>query len=358
MAKDKQNSENATVKKWRANLEGITIAEKILRNIVLAGIHSLNGENQKLFMEQTKELESYYISGIQSSLFDLIAIAGESQKDLNSSKAISSLNYLYALLKKSRTHTENKIADYSLGKKTDSLSHSAMINSSIEEQMGYAWKLSELKQEGKMIENARLLQVGYFVIEDEIKERFEDYGIWFCLNNGEIYIKTKYRTFASQQYIKEDGIFYPLHTIKELYVYPGEKNPRARWEEKSAVQEIFTSEDLEAARKAGRRDFAEVIKEVKEQIKIPIADKNPVFSLHIEKLGIENATSTLCVIDEKGIKIPLQLELFGFLMKHISRRQAEGNTLICRFDHDLESDILWAIPVALITKENLIKFMY
>jgi hypothetical protein len=358
MAKDKQKSDGVTVKKWRANLEGITIAEKILRNIVLAGIHSLNGENQKLFLEQAKELESYYIPGIQSSLFDLLTIAGEPEKDMDSFRAISSLNYLYALLKKSRTHTENKIADYESGKKTDSFSRTAILNSSIEEQIGYAWKLSELKQEGKMIETARLLQVGYFVIEDEIKKRFEDYGIWLCLNNGEIYIKTKYRTFASQQYINEDGTFYPLHIIKELYVYPGEKNPRARWEEKNAIQEVFTLEGLSAAHKAGRRDFAEVIKEVKDQIKLPISDKNPIFALHIEKLGIENASSTLCIIDEKGVKIPLKLELFGFLMKHISRRQAEGNTLICRFDQDLESDILYGVPVALITKENIVKFTY
>jgi hypothetical protein len=140
-------------------------------------------------------------------------------------------------------------------------------------------------------------------------------------------------------------------------VYPGKRNQRIRWEGEPPTEEI-ASKDLETARTSGKKDFAEVIKEAKDQMKSPLADKDPIFSLHINKFAMEGE-DTVSVIDEKGAKIPLKLDiLFGSLLRNVSREQAEGNTLICRFDQDLETDILWGIPIALITHESVIRFMY
>ena len=360
-ARSKAASESAKSKKYNAQLEGIALAEKILHNIVLAGLHSIDKKNMKLYMDQVKELGSYYIEGIQASLTDLLLEAEEAQKNQDFVQVVGSLNYVYALLKRSRTHTENKIADYEASKQENPpapTAQDAILNSSIEEQMGYAWKLTELNEIGRVIENARLIQVGFDVINDTAKKQFEDRGIWLSLNNGEIYLSKNFRPYKALKYVKEDDSFFPLLTTSELYIYPGDKNPRARWE-KSDQREI-TPQDLEEARKAGKGDFADVIKSVKNQIKSPLSDKNPIFPLRFTKLGLESVDGEdiICVFDEKGAKIPLKIDMFGFLLKHLAREQAEGGTLICRFDQDMKTDILWGVPVALITQETVLRFMY
>ncbi|MDR0568881.1 MAG: SWIM zinc finger family protein [Spirochaetaceae bacterium] len=225
----------------------------------------------------------------------------------------------------------------------------------IEELMGYAWKLTELKDAGLLERDARLIQVGFSVIEDVSRKRFEDEGIWLSLANGEIYLTKHYRPFNALKQVREEDSFFPLLTVPELYVYPGDRNPRIRWE--AAEQREITAEDWQDALSAGKRDFAEVIKAVKNQIKNPLADKHPVFALRIARLGSAEGNAA-AVFDEQGTRIPLRLERFGHLLAQVSRKQAEGNALICRFQQDLNTNTLWASPIALIACENIIRFTY
>ncbi|MDR2536155.1 MAG: SWIM zinc finger domain-containing protein [Treponema sp.] len=354
----KARTQTQAVKKYRAQLEGIVLAKKILHNIVLAGLHSIDKKNQKLYQEQIKELGNYYIDGIQAGLTDLLLSAGDAQLNQDFTQAVGAVNYLYGLLKKSHTHTANKIADWEAAKQKDPPPPSAMeamLNSSIEEQMGYAWKLTELRELGRVVENSRLLQVGFSVIEDAARKQFEDQGIWLSLTNGELYLTKNYRPFKALKYVREEDSFFSILTASELFVYPGDKNPRVRWERYE--QRDITSDDLQDARNAGKGDFTEVLKEVKNQIKSPLADKNPIFALRIGRLALEGEEG-LSIFDEKGVKIPLKLNNFGFLLKKATQDQVKGNTLVCRFDQDMKTDILWGLPVALITNETVIRFMY
>jgi hypothetical protein len=229
--------------------------------------------------------------------------------------------------------------------------------------MGYIWKLTELEEIGLVIKNACLIQVGVDVIGDR--------GIWLSLNNGEIYLIKNSRRFEDLKDLKEDDSFFQTLTTDALYIYPGENPARARWE--NAEYRKITPQDLETARKTGKTDFADIIKSVKSQIKTPIADKNPIFPLQVAKFGVmkTEGKDVICVFDEKDAKIPLRLDVFGFILTHISREQAEPSaeadgrgsppdksTLICRFDQDMKTDILWGVPVALITQEDVIRFTY
>ncbi|MDR2485504.1 MAG: SWIM zinc finger domain-containing protein [Treponema sp.] len=344
----KEKSKSRSVKKYHTQLEGIALAEKILHNIVLAGLYGMDRKNKNLYQDQAKELGNYYIEGIQASMTGLLLAAEEAQRNQDFTQAAGALNYLYGLLKKSRTHIENKIADSPDAKNT-------ALNSSIEEQIGYSWKLTELRELGRFVEHARLIQVGFSVIEDTGKKQFEDQGIWLSLSNGELYLTKNYRPFKALKYVREEDSFFPLLSTGELYIYPGDINPRVRWE-KCEPRDI-TIEDLQDAHKAGKQDFAAVIKAVKNQIKSPLADKNPIFALKIGSLAGEG-DGGISVFDENGVKIPLRLDHFGFLIKRLTREQAGGNTLICRFDQDMKTDILWGVPVALITGESVIRFMY
>lgn len=346
---------NAAVKKCRAQLEGIDLAEKILHNIVLSGLHSIDGKTQKLYMDQAKELGNYYVGGIQAGIVDLLQEAFVAQKEQRFSEAVGQCGYLFALLKKSRAHTENKIADYEAFPDMTDTAREATIHSSVEEQMGYAWKLSELKEHGLYLENAELLQLGFSVIDEPAKKQFVDEGIWLCLTNGEIYLTKNFRPYRAQKYIRSEDSFFPLLTTPELFIYPGDKNPRVRWER--SEQRDVLSADLQKAAGFGERDYAGVLKAVKSQIKNPLADKTPIFALRVKRLGLDEG-GAFHVFDEAGTSIPLRLEQFGFLLHRLNREQAEDAVLVCRFGQDIRENKLYAVLVAMLTGDSVIRFAY
>ncbi len=60
-------------------------------------------------------------------------------------------------------------------------------------------------------------------------------------------------------------------------------NPRIRWD--GMLTRQLEPKDLATVRKHARTDFAEVIKEVKNHIKGPLADKHPIFALSFKQIG-------------------------------------------------------------------------
>ncbi|MDR2094857.1 MAG: SWIM zinc finger domain-containing protein [Treponema sp.] len=373
----------AALKKCRVQLEGISLAEKILHNIMLIGLHRMDMKNRELYMDQAKELGNYSIEGIQASLNAVILSAVEAQKGSSGgqdfTETIGNVNYLYALLKKSRSYTEHKAAFYGElaaayqeqaapgadgeAAETDAAKafREARLHSSIEEQMGYAWKLTELLEEGLFVKDAEMLQVGFEVIEDNAGRQFIDEGIWLCLTNGRIYRTQNLRPFKALKHIPPDDSRFSLLRIGMLYVYPGDNPPRVRWD--ACEGRPVSAEDLKKAAASGADDFAGVIKAVKNQIRSPLACKNPVFALKTAGFMTEgdsagDAGGTVHVCDGKGAGIPLKLTNFGGLIREISREQAEGNTLIVRFDQDMKTDMLRAVPIALITDEQVLRFTY
>ncbi|MDR1900973.1 MAG: hypothetical protein LBQ88_01640 [Treponema sp.] len=385
-AANAKTKNTAVLKKCRVQLEGISLAEKILHNLILIGLHSMDRKNQELYTNQVKELGNYYIEGIQTSLNAVILSAVEAQKGSGGqdfTETIGNVNYLYALLKKSRGHTENKIAFYEElaarfkenvvpdadgngdAAETDTAKavREARLHSSIEEQMGYVWKLAELLEEGFFVKDAELMQVGFEVIEDEASRQFIDEGIWICLTNGQIYRTQNLRPFKALKHIHADDSLFSFLRIGMLYVYPGDNPSRVRWD--ACEYRTLSAEDLEKARASGAGDFAEVIKAVKNQIRSPLACKNPVFALKADRFMVSreavygtSGEEVVYVFDGKGTGIPLKLINFGCLVRELSREQAEGNTLIVRFAQDMKTDILSAYPLAMITREQVLRFTY
>ncbi|MDR2401310.1 MAG: SWIM zinc finger family protein [Deferribacteraceae bacterium] len=364
--KNRRKAGTAAAKKCRKQLEGIDLAEKILKNIVSAGFYTIDRKNEELYLGQAKELGNYYIIGVQAALTELLAAlsAARKSKDGDFTASIEAVNYLHALIKRARPYLNGKIADLE-AKEPDyqPVSRDAALHSSIEEQLGHAWKLSELEEEGLYIQNAELLQVGFSVISDEAKKEFVDEGIWFCLTNGEIYLTKNLRPFKALKYIRADDTFFSVLVAGELYIYPGDKNPRVRWNNSMPLP--VTADDLEKVKNSGAEDFTTVIKSVKNQIKNPLSDKSPIYALKVSRISTD-AEGAYFIFDENGTSIPLRLDSlapassspFAYLIKHLSRQQAEGQTLIARFGHDLAAEILYVVPIALIAAGKVVRFTY
>ncbi len=96
--------------------------------------------------------------------------------------------------------------------------------------MGHAWQLRELKDAGLVEENVELVQLAFHSYDDVARKEYVDAGIWMNLGNGRIYLTQTFRPYQAARHIKSDDSFFQVAQIKELCVYPGDFNPRVRWD--------------------------------------------------------------------------------------------------------------------------------
>lgn len=346
---------SAAAKKYRAQREGLEQAEKMLHNIITAGLHSLDAANCRLIAAQVKELGNYYIPGVQASFSDLLLLAAEAQKEQSYVPIIEQTNYIHTLLQKGEEYLACKETDFEAFPELGNSAKRAMLHSRIEEQLGYAWKLSELKEEGLSRDGDSLLQLAFRCVDDRGKLQWVDEGIWQSLSDGRIFRSHNYRPYRANKYIKSDDSFFGVQQAQPLYIYPGEENPRVRWE--SAVPREASDQDRIRAISFAKDDFAAIIKLVRNQIKDPLADKTPIYSLKVTAIHT-GEDGWMSVTDERGTRILLRPEQFGDMLSRASAQQVAGSALICRFEQDVSSNLLFAVPLALLTSSAVLRFYY
>ena len=350
-AKPKRVNKAAFVKKADAQLTGIGLADKLLQEIVLTGLSSLDAKRVKTLQEQVKELGNYYINGIQTAFNDLLLELKEVEGE-EYTAVIDQLNYIAALLKKA--------TDY-LNKRKEDPEAAPELDSAIEEQIGYVWKLTELMQYGRYEEQAELVQLSYNSYDDAARKEFVDEGVWMNLNSGKIYKTKNYRPYRAAKYIKEDNSQFDVLQLKELYIYPGDLNPRVRWEADSGSGRRLVATDLKKVISYASNDYQAAIKSVKNTIKNPLMDKHPVVLIRLhqafiygDNLVVEDALgSKLTLCDMPGQRVASAVNLQAFLPG-----DPEGLALAVMVNNDIRTGLFSAQPLCLITPEKIIRLLY
>lgn len=336
--------------KCKVQLKGIDISEKILHNIMLSGIHGIDKKSEELYKEQIKELGNYYISGIQKSFFDFISLCIESKNKENFYECTRSLSYIYALLKKSKKYIKDKMENKVL---SDEIKKE-MFNTSIEEQIGYSWKKSDLKKCNLYRENVELIQVAYKSFRDISSEKSIEEGILLNICTGEIYKTQGYKVYKPKSSLKEDMVLSILE-VDRIYVFPGDKNPKVKIENFNYRR--LRPLDLDNIKKHAKDDFSYVVKEAKSQIKDILKDKNPFYILKVFSIR-KNKNNQLAIFDKNDNAILLKFESLRFLVESLKRVQLINQSLVCYFDYDIEENIFFGVPVAIINDENIISLFY
>ncbi len=143
-------------------------------------------------------------------------------------------------------------------------------------------------KEAELVEtDAELVQLAFHSHDDPARQEVVDVGVWMTLANGRIGLTQNFRPYKAAKYIKSDDSFFQVAQVKELCIYPGDVNPRIRWE--GFVSRPLTPDDLRRVRGRGRPDFAAVVKEVKGHLKAPLADKRPVYAIQALPGSAESA---------------------------------------------------------------------
>ncbi|MCY9661167.1 SWIM zinc finger family protein [Paenibacillus chondroitinus] len=350
-AKRKTNK-SALLKKIAAQLEGISIAEKLILQLVSSGLGSLDKKALQTADEQAKQLGNYYIPGIQSALKDLtLQFRVEENREAAYDVVIELLTTLQSLIKKSREYLNGRLENPDLPIDAES---------TLEEWIGHAWQMAELREQGRVRVEAELLQLAFRSYTDQARGEFIDEGYWSDLENGQIHLTKTYRPFRAAKHIREEDSIFQVVQTKELAQYPGELNRRVRWEE--ATFRTADSQDFNKICASAQSSFPEVIKQVKNVIKNPLSDKHPVMLLRFTEIRKTDADSYV-LLDEQGKQLPLAdiqylNETTTNLLPMLNKALLTNQVILVMFEQNWKFNRLEAQPLSIVTANEVVRLLY
>ncbi|MHC4398510.1 MAG: SWIM zinc finger family protein [Planctomycetota bacterium] len=352
----------ALKKKIEAQLGGLDLLEKLTHDLVRTGMGNTSAKTARQIEEQAKQLGNAYLPGAQAALHNYTKLfvdeEGRFDSDLSAteresiySEALDQLSRLHSLLKQGRAYLTKRLEDPQLQPETET---------AIAAWLGHAWQLRELREAGLADRDVELVQLAFNAYDDVARRELVDTGIWMNLGTGRVVLTQTFRPYKAAKFIKSEDSFFQVVQIKELCVYPGDVNPRVRWEQ--MVPRPIVKKDFETIRKHGHGDFAAVVKEVRGHLKAPLADKRPVHVLNYARLGrvggdyvVEDGKKTRLVLTETGMaEEPRSCHLLGMLPKELHANQS----MVARFHHDLDTRQLRIKPLGIVTGSAIVRLTY
>src|SRR5262245_10216394 len=281
-AKPPKVNTSALKKKIQTQLEGLNLLESLVNDLVRAGLGTLNAKSARQVEEQARQLGNAYLPGAQNALHALTGLfyrsAISSEEELKPaerervySAALDQLNRLHSLCQQGRKYLNSRLEDPELKPETET---------DIAAWLGHAWQLRELKDAGLVQNNVELLQLAFNSHDDWTRQEFVETGVWLNLQTGAVQLTRNYRPYRAAKFIREDDSFFQVAVCPELCVYPGNLNPRVRWE--AMEPRPTTSADHARAREFAKADLRAVIKDVKAQLKSPLGDRHPLALLRFK----------------------------------------------------------------------------
>jgi hypothetical protein len=352
----------ALKKKIQTQLEGIALLETLLNDLVRAGLGTLNAKSARQVEEQAKQLGNAFLPGAQSALNALTGLFYRSQisseDELKASEreriysaALDQLNRLHSLCKQGRKYLQTRLEDPELKPETET---------DIAAWLGHAWQLRELKDAGLVQTNVELLQLAFNAYDDWTRREFVETGAWLNLQTGAVQLTRNYRPYHAAKFIREDDSCFHVMICPELCVYPGNLNPRVRWEAGEA-RPVNKTDHLRG-REHAKTDLKAVIKDVKTQLKSPLGDRHPLALVRYRTLG--RAGDQTVIADQNGERLvladdqhpgePATLPLLSMLPPVVHQEQA----MLVRFHHDLDAQTLRAKPLSIVTESEVIRLTY
>lgn len=296
-SKTKKDNTSAQKKKIGKQLEGLDLAEKLVKDLLTAGIGTLGGTSAQSFEKVAKDLGNYYLTGPQNAFARIALEVRKIQQypekaDAHYAEALRILISLHATIKKARVFLNQKLE----------AGNFSAEDSILYEALGGIWRLEDLKAIGSYRENVKLIQLSFDVSYDDTRKEYIERGFWIDMDTGVISQTLNYRPLKALKYVKADDSCFDVVEVPVLYEYPGEMNKRIRWE--GCSTRSITEEEkrkLPALAKAGITD---VVKLAKGQMKNTLLPKFIPALIPVGKLGrVEDA---IVLVDPSGNSIVLR----------------------------------------------------
>lgn len=352
----KRTGKAARTKKIKKQLEGLELAERMVRELVESGLGTLRGTPAKVYQDLAKQLGDYYLPGpqrlIQSLVLNIQSMeeGGDTASEQERFReAVHILVYLRALVKKARAYLEEKLSQ-------DQVSDDDSV---LYEELGGIWTLERLRELGLKKEGARLVQLAFSVYCDTARKEMVDKGWWIDVDSGEISVTYNYRPLRALKYMKAEDSIFQMAEIPMLTYYPGGGNRRVRWEEQSFSP--VTEEIRQAVCERAGYSLKEAVKGAKNELKNTLSDGRVGCLIQFERLG--RAGDRPVLTDREGSVIELRDRPGN--EGTVSRLEILPDPALCLnrvmfgfLWYDGTEQRICMQPLAIISREEILRLLY
>jgi O6-methylguanine-DNA--protein-cysteine methyltransferase len=347
-----KTAKNARVKKLKTQLEGLDLVEKVVNDLMSAGLGTIGGASLKTYQQLAKQMGDYYLPGPQRLCSQLLIEITAFQKDQDESHydaAISVLEKLWTLIKKSRQYLNEKL------EKDDVTLEDTVLY----EELGGIWKLSELEELGKSKKDANLMQLSFWVTYDEARKEYIDTGCWADLDTGEVYMNYNYRPLKSLKYVKQEDSVFGVAKVPSAVFYPGDGNVRVRWD--GAQIREYEKGDYEAVFEHAVSSIKQEAKAVKNFLKNAMTQPMMIKLIAFNQIG--KIGDDFVLVDKNNDTIllgdmPEMEETIVRLSMLPSAALLENQVLLGAFYYNKENRRLMVQPLSIITHDVVVRLLY
>ncbi len=357
--KPARSNNAARKKKLQKQLEGLDTVEKLVRDLMNAGLGSMGGTALKTYRELGRQLGDYYLPGPQRLLNRLILEIEGYQADggdAHYQAAAATLVRLWSLTKKSRAYLQGKL----------DANDAAQDANPLFEELGGVWKLSELSELGLVKKDVRLIQLAFWVTRDDARGEFIDTGCWADLSDGEVAFTLNYRPFKALKHVKQDDTVFGIAKVSEAAFYPGDGNRRVRWEAApngapGASYGGADAGDCALLREKAAPAIAPLMKTAKNVLKGTMADPYWCCLLRFDRIGligdafaVRDASGDTCALGDCPGLEPTTHRL-GMLP---DASLLADRTLLGAVWYDGEARRMKIQPLSIVTETDVVRLLY
>jgi hypothetical protein len=202
------------------------------------------------------------------------------------------IGQLWATVQKGRNYLDGKLAGDENQAEADAV---------IEEVLGKAWQLGELREKGYVRQNVRLLELAYERLDDPARAERIERSHLIDLDGGKLYQAIAYRPFKGMSQIPGQPSYQEVLTVPEAAVYPGFLNQRVRWEKAAEGTQPRQPAHLQAAFARAEPDFDKAFAAFRQQLKHPLAPREAVMLLKCQAVG--RVGERVALEDAKGVRL-------------------------------------------------------
>lgn len=338
-------------KKLAAQLEGLHLAETLLRDLIAMGLGSVEETQLADYRQLARQLGDYYLPGPQLMLHRFLRELEAFQQDgadARRAAALELVRQLWALTQKGQTYLRQKLESGQVAPDTDPL-YAAL---------GGVWKLSELEGLGQSRPGARLMQLGFWSGFDEAAQTWTDTGVWADLAGGPLLLTQNLRPVKALKHLRADDSVFELLQVPAAVLYPGEGNRRVRWE---SAEPCPLAPVHRAAVLAQAQPLAPLVKQAKNLLKNTLAAPVWFALVRYERIGQtaqglalqDGAGGSILLGDAPGL--PPTAYSLGLLP---DAALLQGQVLLAGFFYDAAARRLLAQPISILTADRTVRLLY
>ena len=286
-------NQEALTKKVAAQRQGLDLLESLVVDLVAGGPWSEPSRLERL-ERQAPQMSDAYLPGARVMLRRLVLLGGRDDldDDERNARATDLIGQLWATVQKGRNYLDGKLAGDESQSEADAV---------VEELLGRAWQLAELREKGYVRQDLSLLELAHERVDDQAREERVESSHLLDLRQGAIYRAITYRPFKGLSRIPEQPSYTQPLVIGEAAVYPGFLNRRIRWEKGSEQAEPLGPSHLKAAYAAAAPAFEPVLNGFRQQLKHPLAPREAVVLVRCARVG--TVADRVVLEDEAGSRI-------------------------------------------------------